>query len=174
MVATVSVSFDTLLRVQIQLGIVPAILGTDPMFIYQIPALGNTGGSQISLSGTSAAARFPVVTSAWEGIVPCVAGTATLDLTALVTAGLSNTNMTGLKIVAMKVQAASTNTNPVSIKAGVTNGYTPIGAGIPLQTAGDEVLTKYLSAIYVDATHKILTITGTGTEAVNMILVFGT
>jgi hypothetical protein len=167
---TVTVNVDTKLVANVQYGIVPAALGTDPIFIYQLAALGNTQSSQLTLSATST----PPVTQAWEGVVTCTAGAATLDLTALVTTGLANINATGLKLVAMKIQAVSTNVNPITVKTGVSNGYADIGTGIPLKTAGNESLTVYRGASAVDATHKTIDFVATGTEAVNIILVFGT
>jgi hypothetical protein len=104
------------------------------------------------------------------------AGTATVDLTALTTTRGRAVNLTGLKPRQVTVAALATNTHPVTIAVGAANGYTGLGAAfsftLPAPAAG-QVPPQFTftdggsaGAVAVDATHKTLGLTGTGTEGV--------
>lgn len=103
----------------------------------------------------------------WSETVTLVAGAATLDLTALTRTALATINMNGLRLLAVKMAALATNTQPVTMVPGASNGYTALGLGIrvgvsagaaadPATDVPDEVLIHLPSATAVDGTHKTL------------------
>ena len=110
---------------------------------------------------------------AWSGLVTMSGGTASIDLTALTQLGSSTTfNMTGYKLRFIQWFAPAANGANVKIAPGASNGYAPVGV-IDTIAPGDPGVKPTLSATAVDSTHKILTITGTGTDAIELLLVFG-
>jgi len=109
----------------------------------------------------------------WSGLVAMTAGTATIDLTALAQAGLSTTvNATGLKLRAIEVQASPGNAAPIEVQPGASNGYPSVGT-ISALGPGDIAVKTTSSAVAVDSTDKTITITGTGTDSCELLLVFG-
>lgn len=113
-----------------------------------------------------AESSFPGLTL-WSNTVTLTAGALTLDLTALTRTGLSTVNLNGKRILAVKIAALSTNTQPVTIVPGASNGYTQLGLGArvgvsagaaasPATEKPDEVLIHCPSATAVDSTHKTL------------------
>lgn len=116
------------------------------------------------------------VNDVWSGLVTLVAGTATIDLTNLTQSGLTGAvDMTGKKLKVLAANAsggASANTNPIQIAPGGANGYTSVGTNSALN-ANDPLIRVYNAPIAVDSSHKNITITGTGTDSVSLILYFG-
>lgn len=111
---------------------------------------------------------------AWSGQVALVAGAKTLDLTALVQSQLpSAVDMTGKVLRYIVFQSPSTNSHVISIATGASNGFPAIGTISAIQPGNIGARTTIGSAA-VDATHKTLDLAGTGTEVLNLILVFGT
>lgn len=152
-------------------------IGADPT-LASLPGV-VSAGQQWRFDGTIG----PAVTKVWHRQVTLVAGAATLDLTALTDDILTTQDMTGLKLKALHAVPASTNANAITIKPGAANGYTGwVGTdGIVLNTTTissvnypDNVFIGPLyGGIAVDGTHKNIDIAGTGTQKVNLILMFG-
>lgn len=116
----------------------------------------------------------PDGTDAWSGQVALSAGAATIDLTNLTQANLSTVvNATGKKIRAICVLADANNANVIAIGTGASNGYTGIGT-ISALNAGDIALHTGQGSTAIDGTHKTLDLAGTGSQILNILIVFGT
>jgi len=110
---------------------------------------------------------------AWSGVVTLVAGTATIDLTSLTQLGLSTAvNMTGYKLRFIQWFAPAANVANVKIAPGASNGYAPVGV-VDTIAPGDPGVKPTLSSTAVGASSKNITITGTGTDSIQLLLVFG-
>jgi len=110
----------------------------------------------------------PLPTKAWHGQVALTAGAATLDLTALADAVLTTISMSGLKMFGIIAYPDAANTHTISVAVGGTNGYAGWGSIVDRGALGP---LYYTSA--VDGTHKTLDFVGTGTEKMNLVLLFG-
>lgn len=118
----------------------------------------------------------PAVTKWWHGLVTLTAGAASLDLTALTDAATGLTiDMTGLKLKCLHLQATTGNAGDITFKPGGTNGLTGwIGAGGEVLAATDQRGPNvYTGGIAVDATHKTIDVTGTGTDSIRVVMLFG-
>lgn len=110
----------------------------------------------------------PLPTKAWHGVVTLTAGAATLDLTSLADAILTTISMSGLKMLGIIAYPDAANTHTISVAAGASNGYTGWGSIVDRGALGP---LYYTSA--VDGTHKNLDFAGTGTEKMNVVVLFG-
>jgi hypothetical protein len=147
------------------------VYDTNPM-VTTLKPVSNLGRTW-NMDGTTG----PAVTAWWEGEVTMTAGALSLDLTALTDAvsGLT-VDMTGKKIRSMWLFAPTGNAGAITIKPHVTDGYTGwTSTGGQVLSAGDyRGPDIFLGGIAVDATHKILHVTGTGTDKLRLVLLFGT
>jgi hypothetical protein len=105
------------------------------------------------------------------------AGAATIDLTALNGTNGASVTFNGLKVAAVKFQNPAGNANAITVKAGASNGYLLHGASwsIILQP-GEEYLWKagvVNAAPTVGSTLKNIDLAGTGSQALNVILIAG-
>lgn len=134
------------------------------------PAVGmNLGvGNKTFGAGTS-----PTGTEAWSGQIALVAGAATIDLSNLTQAGFGTVNATGLKVRAIQVLAPNTNAGAIQIGTGASNGYAELGVLSKIQPGGDATVYNP-NAAAIDGTHKTLDLAGTGTDKLNIHIVFGT
>lgn len=105
-------------------------------------------------------------------------GAGTIDLTAV--PGVSGTqDMTGKKIVMAKFRNPSTNANPITVKFGATNGYLLLGTGWQITLSpGQEITFGPQAAVAastpsVSSTTKTIDLSGTGSQALDVILVAG-
>ena len=127
------------------------------------------GQQQLSWSSNST----PNGLDAWSALVAMTAGTVTIDLTSLTQAGVAGTlNQTGNKLRAVHIIAPSTNSAVIQVASGASNGYTSIGTVSQLKP-GDACIKVTSNSIAVDGTHKTIDVTGTGTDAVELLMVFG-
>lgn len=111
-------------------------------------------------------------------------GTDTIDLTAAAILGAdssgapaSSEDLTGEKVIGFQWLTPSANTGAVTIEPAGTNGYPILGSGT---TGGKLVASKDASGGYlindaaaiqaVDATHKIIEITGTSGDVVKLVI----
>lgn len=105
------------------------------------------------------------------------AGAATIDLTALPLTGATSQTQSfnGLKLRAAKFRNPSSNSGAITIQTGASNGYAPFGtAGVVVLSPGQSALVNYESdAAAVSSTVKNIGLSGTGTEALDVILVAG-
>lgn len=129
----------------------------------------NNAAFNIGWSSTSS----PDGEDAWSGQVALVAGVATIDLTNLTQTGLSvPVDATGKKVRAICVLADSGNANVIAIGVGASNGYTGIGT-ISALNPGNMAIHTCQGSIAVDGTHKTLDFAGTGTQKLDILIVFG-
>ena len=121
------------------------------------------------------AATTPPVTKVAAFTLALVAGEAEIDLTNLTGSNGGPIDGTGLKVQVLKVNATSTNANPITFEAGDSNGYTigAVGWVSPL-LAGQEWL-HYGNEGNPDvaAGAKIIKVTGTGTQSAQVLIVLG-
>lgn len=119
------------------------------------------------------AATTPDGEEAWTGQITLSAGVATIDLTSLTQIGLSTAvNATGLKVRAICLLPDAANANPIQIGTGASNGYTGIGV-ISALNAGNVLARTCAGAAAIDGTHKTLDLAGTGSQKLNILIVFG-
>lgn len=110
-------------------------------------------------------------------LVELVNGAATIDLAALTGWGTNNTteNMTGLNLQEIYVEATSTNANPITISTGGTNGYAAFGETWSIDLSASQVFSAYgnNATPEVGASDKTIDLAGTGTQSVEIYMVFG-
>lgn len=111
--------------------------------------------------------------------ITLVAGAATLDLTAMLhqissTATLSK-SASGKKVRAWKFKAPTGNTGNIVVTKGASNGYSPVGTTFTkvIAPGGYSEDYFYTSAGDVGGSAKNLDVTGTGTEYVDVGVVWG-
>lgn len=117
----------------------------------------------------------PAVTKVAYQSTAMSTGAATLDLTSLTLNSLSVT-LSGLHLRVVKVKAPTTNSAAVTVAKGASNGLTALGSAfsVTLQPgAWFELYDPSGLAAAVDATHKTLDVTGTGTDAVQLSVAAG-
>jgi hypothetical protein len=103
------------------------------------------------------------------------AGTATVDLTALAGTNGAAVDLTGLKVQAVKFRNPATNLNSITVKFGAASGYLLGGAawsfilepGMEIVAFGNDKTPD------VDGTHKNIDLAGTGTQALDVVIVAG-
>jgi hypothetical protein len=130
-------------------------------------------GGQFRYDGTSG--NGPAITADFHGQVALIAGALTLDLTALADAILGTVTMAGLKLRHIQLAAPGTNAGALTIKPGASNGYTGWAGsgGLILSPSDQAVLGPLNGTIAIDGTHKTLDLTGTGTDKLNLVMMFG-
>ncbi|TVQ59912.1 MAG: hypothetical protein EA379_09535 [Phycisphaerales bacterium] len=113
--------------------------------------------------------------------VAMTAGAATIDLRALTGTNGATVDGNGKKVLYAKFQAAAGNANPITIEAGASDGYPIFGADgevtLPAR-ATSEAISEVLialgtSAPAISSSAKEIDISGTGTQAVNVIIILG-
>lgn len=128
------------------------------------PEVARETASAATLDANSA---VPVTTSWWDD-ADLVAGTLTLDLTALTRANLPNVDMTGLKVQILKFKADSANTAGIVVADHGTTGYLIFGdaSGQVTVLPGSEILMVFNDQLAdVSGSVKQLLVTSTDTEA---------
>jgi len=145
---------------------------TDAPMVAQGQQAALADGTEWKFDGTSGDA----VTKSFKKRVTMSTGAATLDLTALVDATLSsNIDMTGLKLKMLRLKVPSTNANSVTVAPGASNGYTGwVGSGGVTLSPKDSFSKVCHGGIAVDGTHKTIDITGTGSQVIDVVMLFGT
>lgn len=131
--------------------------------------------------GTLNASSTPPATKAWSDQIALSGGSGSLDLTALDRGSdLSDVDLTGLKIQLLKLSAPSTNTAGITVeRKDAVTGYNPFGtdngdADRVTILPGMAVLVRTDDEVEdVGATRKDLTLTGSGTDALDIALVAG-
>lgn len=149
--------------------------------------LGPGNQPKVTLDGMNTTSRLtpdstPAAVAAACFAVPLVAGAATIDLTALpgpVDAATCGPEGAATAVQAIKIAAPKTNTHPITIAPSTVNGYAGsnggfiFAAGQSLTLApGDETLWKG-SAPTVGSSRRDLTLTGTGTDVLNLTIILG-
>lgn len=119
------------------------------------------------------------ITKTYEETIALVAGSASIDLTSL--AGPLGTTITfnGLKVQNIKIVCPSTNSGGITFDIAGANGYNMFGADNASNESiefmpGDVYGVKHSDTLEdVDATHKAITVTGTGTDTFDILLTAG-
>lgn len=116
----------------------------------------------------------PPVTQIAAFLLTLSGGTVNIDLTALVGTNGATLDGTGLKIQIIRIK--NLGANPMVIKSGASNGHT----GVIGATTGETIpvgghMKKFTGdqGDDIDATHKILTVTGTGSQTAEVTIVLG-
>ena len=111
--------------------------------------------------------------------ITLTAGAATIDLTAMLhqidSALTASKSASGKKVRAWKFKAPATNTGNITITKGASNGYSPVGTTFTKVIApGGESSDYFVSAAgTVGGSAKNLDVTGTGTEYIDVGVVWG-
>jgi hypothetical protein len=133
-----------------------------------------------STARTLNATSTPPVTKCYGRTLPLVAGTLALDLTSLTRDDGTTVDFTGLKVQEWEFVCPASNTAGITVaKTDAVTGYNLFGEDnasaeqIEIGPGGHKQGGEVDWLEDVDATHKDITITGTGTEAVEILLVAG-
>lgn len=104
-------------------------------------------------------------------------GAASIDLTALTGTHGATIDFTGLVVHALLVKAVSTNGASLALAKHGTNGYSLNSSTTWLMSLHPGAAQLYVSAAdtgeAVDATHKVIHVTGTTTDAVDVTILAG-
>lgn len=162
---SVQVNWSALLTISETL-IVQLPQSDDPVIVEQI----------VGSNGEFTSATTPAVTEQYSDNLDLVAGTVTIDLTALDKGTLPDLDATGLKVQFIKIKADPTNTGTITAKPAAVNGYDLFGAtGEQVLAAGAEILINANSALdAVGAADKDIDVTSSDADAkLKIQLVFG-
>jgi len=104
-----------------------------------------------------------------------VAGAGSIDLTALVGTNGAAVDGTGLKVQAIKVIADADNSAAITLADGASNGYELLGASwtIKLKAGQEIVIFGNEETPDIGGTAKVIDLTGTGTDKLQIIIVMG-
>lgn len=103
-------------------------------------------------------------------VAALTAGSGAIDFTALPGTNGRSVDGTGLLAKVIKFRAPDTNAGPMAIKKGVSDGL-DIGTQIEALPPGGEVTLKFPAGVEVKADEKILDLTGTGTDTLEVAVV---
>ncbi|NIO43782.1 MAG: hypothetical protein GTO41_28670 [Burkholderiales bacterium] len=130
-------------------------------------------------AGTLTASTSIPVKKTYSDTIPLVAGSASIDLTNLPGPLSTTITFSGLKVQQLKIVCPDTNSGGITFDVAIANGYNLFGA----DNASDESVEVMPGALIqmqhnnniedVDATHKAITVTGTGTDTFDIILTAG-
>ncbi len=146
-----------------------------------VPAAATTA-RRVTHSGYNLSATLPLAgdnpvpaTKCATFLVTMAGGAASIDLAALLGTNGATVVGTGLKVQAIKFQAPATNTNPVTVAVGASNGYELAGAAFSCSLMPRQASMYYLADQSPDVASgdRILDVTGTGTEGLEVTLVLG-
>lgn len=141
----------------------PTVIGTDAAVSY------NQFYTRETLTGSST----PSVDSLTALTQSLSSGAATIDLTT-VPALVGNQSMSGKSLRVFYAMADSENAGEISIQTGATNGYAAFGSsGKFTLGAGDSVMIRLSTTNTVDGTHKTIDLSGTGTDSIDIQMLFG-
>lgn len=130
--------------------------------------------------GTLTATTTPAVSKVFSKSVNLSSGAGSLDLTSLTGPAGTTVDFTGLKVHLVKLACPSTNTAGITVDRAASTAYNLFGAD-NASAEQVEVLPGASLLFYhgndqtedVDATHKDVQLAGTGSEAIEVILVAG-
>lgn len=119
------------------------------------------------------------VTKVYTDTISLVAGAATIDLTSLTGPGGTAVTFDGLKVQLVRITCPTGNSGGITFAVGAANGYNLFGADnvsaerVEIMPGGAELRYTPDNGEDVDATHKQIDVTGTGTDSFNIELVAG-
>jgi 2-succinyl-5-enolpyruvyl-6-hydroxy-3-cyclohexene-1-carboxylate synthase len=129
----------------------------------------NTGPTTLSAATTPAASKVAEFEAA------LTAGAASIDLSALVGTNGATVVGTGLKVQAFKFRAKSTNTGPITIAKGASDGYGLLGAAFSVALAPGAEMQSLTAggSPAVGSSAKTLDLSGTGTDVLEVAIILG-
>jgi len=131
--------------------------------------------SLFDTSDTFASGSTPPVTTMAAFELDMIAGAAEIDFRDLDGTNDGAVDGNGLKVAAIKFRAKAANANPIKIAVGAANGHELAGSDFAVSLlSSDEILMKFNNTGQdIDDTHKILDVTGTGTQGLECIVLLG-
>lgn len=143
-------------------------------------AFAASNGKSVTYNGLNTTASLnasstPIVSKTASLVKALASGSGTIDLTAVLGTNGATVDASGLKVVAMKLRGKSTNGNPITIAKGASNGYDAFGASFSITLKANMEITVYSAsnATAISSTNKILDLTGTGSQELEVQLIFG-
>lgn len=154
------------------LGVTETIESTDdPLIDANSPKVGTKLSANVSLNSTTT----PAASLYAEQVLTLVAGTLVVDFTSLLKRGLA-VSFSGKKIIGIALSAPATNAGTITLTKDATNGLALFGAAFSVEVPPGATKCTYFGATNgpaVDATHKRIDLTGTGTDSLQMIAIAG-
>lgn len=135
----------------------------------------NTLTRELGNNDTLNAGSTPPATKVACFELALTAGAGTIDLRALPTDNGGTVDGNGLKVQAIMLMGKTGNANPITVAVGASNGYNLAGADFSVALKAEESILLQLqdSAPDIDATHKILDVSGTGSQVLQVLIVMG-
>lgn len=130
-------------------------------------------------AGTLTGSTSIPVTKTYSDTIALVAGSASVDLTNLPGPLSTTITFNGLKVQQLKIVCPVTNSGGVTFDIAGANGYNLFGAdnasneSVEVMPGGLIQMQHNNNIEDVDATHKAITVTGTGTDTFDIILTAG-
>lgn len=161
---TVSATLTDFLTVTETLGTVPLVNPNNASIVHD----------QLNVSATYNGTTTVAVSVVVAETYALVGGVKTIDLTTLTGSNGAAVDATGLKVKIIKILNPTGNA-AITIKAGATNPYLLFGASWSLVLQALQSVTAYLdnAAPAVGPTSKTIDMSGTGTQLLKIIFVFG-
>jgi hypothetical protein len=154
--------------------------------VTETPALGLDNADDVPFdhdigvtNGTLNASSTVPATKVASDTAALAAGSGSLDLTSLTGPIASSVTFSGLKIQLVYITCPSTNSGGITFDVAGANGYNLFGAdnasdeSVEILPGGAVLMYHPNNAEDVDATHKAITLTGTGTDSYSYILTAG-
>lgn len=132
---------------------------------------------QFNTSETLNGSSTPAVTKAASFRSTLVAGSVSIDLTSLTSTHGATMTGTGLKVHVLRARAVSGNAAVLTLAKHATNGYSLNSDANWLWSLHPGAEMTYKSDADtgedIDATHKVIAVAGTGTDAVDITVLMG-
>lgn len=161
-------------------GSVSAVLSAQLLVTETVggcPATPSSGSSATIVHGAAwaLAETLSPATKTANFEVALVAGAGSIDLRALDGSNDGVVDGNGLKVQGLFIKAKATNGNPITIDVGDSDGYDLAGAAfsVTLQPGQCFLFYGYDATPDVAAGDKVLDLTGTGTDALQVQVVLG-
>lgn len=121
------------------------------------------------------ASTTPDAELVYSGTVSLSDGSATLDLTSISNSEGDTIATTGKKVRVFKAKATSDNANALTLTEGASNGYALAGASwkVILEASDSVLFILNDNADAVGASDKTIDLSGTGSQSVDIIIIFG-
>lgn len=131
--------------------------------------------SKISKALNLSSGSTPDAELIYEGTEALTAGSATIDLLTLSDSEGNTIATTGKKVRVIFIAPTSTNTAAITLTEGASNGYELGGDGWTFALTDEQWALIYLGtdAPDIGAAAKDIDMSGTGTESVKLIILFG-
>lgn len=144
---------------------------TDTYLAANSSVLHNGLNNAVTLnSGTT-----PPATMVADFALTLSSGAGTIDLRALTSTNAKTIDGNGLKVQVVKLRNKSTNSNPMTLTTGATNGYELLGPSwsIVLQVGAEIQLFLNDASPDIAAADKTIDVAGTGSQVLECLFVLG-